>query len=151
MKKKGMNRVIELCAGNGDNFKILSEYAKEIVGVEMIQGNMAKWPLRKINHSTVVREHSTIQDFDFSKHDFEAVVGIWSLCYLGPQEIRLMLQKIYESMKPNGFLLLNEPILSTNPEYLQKDQLHQVTDQQLYVRDLRVYKELFQYTGFEII
>jgi len=41
----------------------------------------------------------------------DLVVGVWALCYLGWDDVNLLLSRLSCSLKPGGRVILNEPIL----------------------------------------
>ena len=44
--------------------------------------------------------------------NYDCIFANWALCYLGFQELLELLSSLYSMLKPNGSLILKEPILS---------------------------------------
>ena len=58
--KDKVDSIIELCAGMGGNFDVISKFTRQIVGVEMVPGNLKSWPKQKINGAKIEKEVSKI-------------------------------------------------------------------------------------------
>ena len=76
------------------------------------------------------------------------VVGIWSLCYLGDELSKELVQNVRLALKDDGYFILNEPILEDKDKV---NRFHDITDQQLLLRKLEWYLALFESKGLEVI
>ena len=59
---------------------------------------------------------------------FGLVVGIWSLCYLGDELSKKLVQNVRYALKDDGYFILNEPIFEDKDKV---NRFHDITDQQL--------------------
>lgn len=82
--------------------------------------------------------------------EYDLIVGIWTLCYLGPEDLWKYAQQMYATLKEGGTVILNEPIL-TNQAELSSEKLHDELEQQLIIRTPELYKNLFTLLNFEIV
>ena len=70
----------------------------------------------------VIKHTIKIQDFKWPVDEYDCVIGVWSLCYLGYKERCDFMQKAEESLKEGGHIILFEPVLSKEED--QKERMH---------------------------
>ena len=86
----------------------------EKVDVLDLQPEWGKLDLEKRGDLIACSLHQVGERITPKKYD--AIIGNWSLCYLGFTDIENVLTVIKDGLKTNGYLLLKEPILKENEE-----------------------------------
>lgn len=100
-----VGKVLELMAGQGRNFPVLRAYFSEVEMLEQAKSLTDCFDKRIKKH--VMR----IQDFTWPIDEYECVIGVWCLAYLGNQDIENVLEKAIKAVRKGGHILLFEPIL----------------------------------------
>ena len=103
-EKKG-ETVLEVMAGFGRNYDVLE---KKFKNIEMLDGSKE---LSDQNKHPVVKHVSYIQKWQWPSDMYDAVVGVFCLCYLKDSELAPVLQKMENSLNDLGYIILMEPVL----------------------------------------
>ena len=106
-EQKGQ-RVLEVMAGIGRNYEVLARWFEQ---VEMLDGSQE---LSDKNEHPVVKYVEYIQKFKWKSNSYDAVVGVFCLCYLTDQEIEQVVLKMEESLTEFGNIVLMEPVLMSH-------------------------------------
>ena len=95
-------------AGIGRNYEVLARWFEQ---VEMLDGSQE---LSDKNEHPVVKYVEYIQKFKWKSNSYDAVVGVFCLCYLTDQEIEQVVLKMEESLTEFGNIVLMEPVLMSH-------------------------------------
>ena len=106
-EQKGQ-RVLEVMAGIGRNYEVLARWFEQ---VEMLDGSQE---LSDKNEHPVVKYVEYLQKFKWQCNSYDAVVGVFCLCYLTDQEIEQVVLKMEESLTEFGNIVLMEPVLMSH-------------------------------------
>ena len=86
-----------------------------------------------------------IQDFTWPENEYECIVGVWSLCYLGYQDRCRFISKALDALKEGGHIVLFEPTLEKDEPQFERP--HSNKEQQMIVRSRDSYIFFFKEFG----
>ena len=87
-----------------------------------------------------------IQDYEWPVEEYECIVGVWSLCYLGYKDRCHFINMAINALKEGGHIVLFEPTLAKDEPQIERP--HSNPEQQMIVRSRDSYVHLFQEFGF---
>ena len=122
-------RVLDLCGGIGRNGDLLMHYFDtiDIIDLEPDFGSIPKEKQGTLFRANLkdIRQHI----FDTQ---YDCLFGSWALCYIKHEDIIDVLSYLYEILKPDGQILLKEPIIEdseTKPRLTEEGQYMMVRPQ----------------------
>ena len=78
--------------------------------------------------------------------EYECIVGVWSLCYLGYQDRCRFIDNATNALKEGGHIVLFEPVLAKDEPQIERP--HSNPEQQMIVRSKRHYCDFFKEFGY---
>ena len=96
--------VLELMAGDGRNYPTLRRKFRRIEMLEQSEAMTAK------HQSDIVTHKMSIQDFKWSPHSYDTIVGCWVLGYLNKGDREDAIAGIHRALMEDGFLILFEAV-----------------------------------------
>ncbi len=102
---KPRSKILCLAEGEGRNAVYLAKLGHQVTAIDLSQVGLDK--LKKLAGQHQVSVETICCDlahYPFQKEQFDAVISIW--CHLPPLLRKEIHQKVYETLKPNGFFIL---------------------------------------------
>ena len=121
-------------AGCGRNATLLKQYFHRVSLMDSGKIMVDQWPRNITGH------HKKVQDFSFGEQRFDCIIGVWSLCYLNTNDRGQLIDRIFRSLRPQGFLILFEPVLRKDEP--QVERLHKWREQQMVIRSQKAFQQL---------
>ena len=104
--------VLDLASGVGEGTKIISDYAKEVCGIDYNKNYIANAKLKfsKPNLKFILGSDELLEEFE---EQFDKVISTHTMEHVSDDQ--LFLKRIKNSLKPNGKLILEVPRLCSYP------------------------------------
>jgi phospholipid N-methyltransferase len=141
-KKNGT--VLELMAGCGRNMDVLLPY---FANYEMLErNNSMTTAIKNLSNKPNAVYEQDVRDFRWEQklQCYACIFCIWGLGYLTRADNMHMLDGIKRAIKPNGFIIFFESVISNGET---KDRFHDTFKQQNVVRRSGYYNELSSKLG----
>ncbi|MCX6812989.1 MAG: methyltransferase domain-containing protein [Candidatus Azambacteria bacterium] len=138
-------KALDVGAGGGRNSIFLAENGFEVEAIDKIEEGLEKIKnLAKEHKLKIKTKKCDINEFKFGKNKYSLVVATYSLDFLKKSKVNLILNKIKESVKTNGFVYLS--VFSVkDPMYksLTKKGIKQIEENTFYLLRYNTYRHFF--------
>ena len=110
-------RVLDLAAGIGRFTSQFAPVAEHVVSVDFIEKFIAASKETNAAFSNITYYAQSALEVNFEKESFDLVFINWLFMYLEDAETRLLADRVYQWLKPNGHLFVREScVSSSNPD-----------------------------------
>jgi spore coat polysaccharide biosynthesis protein SpsF (cytidylyltransferase family)/ubiquinone/menaquinone biosynthesis C-methylase UbiE len=135
--------VLDIACGSGEGTAFLSKFCNQIIGIDIIL-NLSQSITSNLNRYPNMKFISADgQNFVYGNKIFDKIICLHTLEHLEDQQI--FLQNLHTSLKNNGLLIIEVPLLSKKPLGVPLNPHH------LREYDVKDFKNILETNGFKIM
>ncbi|NEQ82654.1 MAG: methyltransferase domain-containing protein [Moorea sp. SIO2I5] len=139
-------KVLELAAGIGRYTTYFASEATSVTAVDFNQNFLDKNQEINSKFANIIYQCENILNISFEKNTFDFVFINWLLMYLENEEVKTIIDNIYQWLKPKGQFLLRESCITDskgNPPVVSTSADAQHSHFYSHYRDPQFYLDLF--------